>query len=167
MRVPQFERYKRTMHSAGVLLLGVVIGAIMYNSMYHYQLYALYGTISELNSMIEERDEEIKSLKDFKDQQTIIKTIHINIEPSEGAASAGFDTQTSVELKKEIKKDFDVLVGRSVYKVASDDKLVRALLDDKIYTDILGKDYIITVRTILLIGTTLDVWIEAKVHEGV
>src|ERR1700754_3328756 len=102
MRVPQFARYKRFVQAASVFFLGVVAGAILFNGLYHFQLDAVHHTIDELNSLIEERDHDIKQLGEFKNQHTVIKTIRTYIERSGsagGVSSSGLDTRTEAELK--------------------------------------------------------------------
>ncbi|GGG26493.1 hypothetical protein [Paenibacillus abyssi] len=167
MRVPQFERFRRTLQSAGVFLLGLIAGAVLFNSLYQFQLDALHDTIEELESRMEEKDRDNKKLTEFKDQHTVIKTIHPYIEENRAGRSssaAGLDARVEAELKERIKNDLDGFTGRSIYEIGSDSWLARKLLDQKIYTNVYERDYQIHVKTMLIVDTALHVWVEAKVH---
>ncbi|MBD2848269.1 hypothetical protein IDH44_23995 [Paenibacillus sp. IB182496] len=176
MRVPQFERYRRTVLAGAVFLIGMLAGAALFNTLYHYQLNALHSTIDGLSSMIEERDHDIRLLDEYKHQHTVIKTVHPYIEEIRTGSAAGsaIDTRTEAELKRRIKEDLSVFIGKSVYDIGSDARLARMLLDRKIYVGgavdrrtggVLEDDYIVTVRTMLVVDSTLTVWVEARVHK--
>ncbi|RXZ84664.1 hypothetical protein EBB07_01195 [Paenibacillaceae bacterium] len=168
MRVPPFERYGRALQLAGIFLLGVLAGVVLFNSFYLYQFDSLYNQMEELESHLETKSQEIKLLNRYKNQHTVIKSIEIYIEENPNTtekAQPGMNSRTETELKKRIRSDLDVFIGRSIYEIASEGKLARMLLNQKKYSGgILEEDYSIEVKTMLVVDNLLKVWVKAKVH---
>ncbi|WP_270164767.1 hypothetical protein [Paenibacillus sp. SYP-B4298] len=167
MRVPPFERYRGFTRSAGIFLLGAVVGAALFNSIYHTHLNELHRSIDGLNTVIEEKERDIKQLNDYKnDHNMVIKTVHVYIENSRETRtnSIELDTRTELELKKAVARDFDIFLGRRVYEIGADSRLARTLLNRKIYTIGLDKKYQIQVLTMLVVDTSLTVWVSAKMQ---
>ncbi|WP_028611896.1 hypothetical protein [Paenibacillus harenae] len=161
MRVPPFERWVRGMQMTGVLVLGMIIGAIVYNSFYLAQTEALITLKSELEMQLEQNAQDMENLKDFKNKHTVIKSVQPRIETETGLKSdrPKLDQVTEAALIKKIKEDLDIFLGRSIYEIDSDAKFARKLLDRKVYTDIYGKDYSIQIKTILVVDNVLQVWV--------
>lgn len=167
MRVPPFERYRGFTRSAGSFLLGAVVGAALFNSIFHTHLNELHHAIDGLNTVIEEKNRDIKQLNEYKnDHNMVIKTVHVYIENNRTprAPSTELDSRTELELKKAVAKDFDIFLGRRVYEIGADSRLARILLDKKLYTIGLDKKYQIQVLTMLVVDTSLTIWVSARMH---
>ncbi|MNZ60541.1 hypothetical protein D3C78_786120 [compost metagenome] len=164
MRVPPFERYVKGLQMAGMLMLGMLIGAIIYNSLYLAQFEALITLKSELEVKLEQYEQDIKNLKKFKNQHTVIKSVHPRIEREAGqqAGRPELDQITEAELLKRIKEDLSSFLGQSIYEIDSDAKFARTLLDRKVYSDVYGKDYTIEVKTVLVVDNVLHVWVKVR-----
>ncbi|WP_169087016.1 hypothetical protein [Paenibacillus sp. PL91] len=164
MRVPPFGRFVRGMQMVGVLILGMIIGAIVYNSFYLAEFQALIILKSELEVKLEQYEQDIQSLKQFKNQHTVIKSILPRIEKEAGQNSGrpDFDHVTEAELIKRIKEDLQSFLGQSIYTIDSDAKFARKLLEKKVYMDVYNKDYTIEVKTILVVDNVLQVWIKVR-----
>ncbi|MFS0727297.1 hypothetical protein [Paenibacillus sp. 1P07SE] len=164
MRVPQFERFTRSMYTMGVLAIGIVIGAAIFNGIYHYQLSALYQQIGELGSEIDGKAQEIEQLTRFKDSHTVIKTIQVFIEEEKQAGGLVLDSRTQTELKRRVTADLRIFIGRSIYEIDSEAKLARVLLDHKLYLNVYEKDYSLEIKTMLVVDNELKVWVKVSRH---
>ncbi|MBJ6362049.1 hypothetical protein ACFOQM_12185 [Paenibacillus sp. GCM10012307] len=167
MRVPPFERYRGFTRAAGCFLLGAVAGAAVLLSISHDHLNALHLTIDKLNTVIEEKNHDITQLTEYKNEHNnVIKTVHVYVENNRlKNSSSSLDLRTELELKKAVKKDFDIFLGRKVYEIGDDSRLARTLLDNKVYTlGIDSKKYQIQVKTMLIVDTSLTVWVTAKMQ---
>lgn len=161
MRIPPFERYVVGLQFVGALVLGMIIGAIIYNSFYMAQFEALINLKSELEVKLEQYEQDIKHLNQFKDQHTVIKSVLPRIEKISGQNSERpkLDQETIAVLIKRIKKDLSSFIGKSIYEIDSDAQFARNLLETKIYMDVNNKDYTIEVKTVLVVDNVLHVWI--------
>lgn len=160
MRVPPFERYVRGMQAFGVFLLGMVVGAVVLNSLFVAQFQALYQTQDELEARLEQYDQEVKDLLKYKNQPTVIKSMQIRLYQEESGTR--LDKTAEAELIKRAKEDLITFIGRSIYEIDSDAKFVRKLLERKVYEDVYGKDYIVELKTVLLAENKLQIWMSAK-----
>lgn len=164
MRIPPFERFNKGMQMLGVLIAGMIIGAAIFNSVYLAQFEALVNLKGELEMKLEQYETDIKSLNQYKQQHTVIKSVLPRISMKDGQGSAKeLDKLTEAELMKRIKEDFSSFLGQSIYEIDSDAKLARNLLERKVYTDINEKDYSIEVKTVLVVENVLHVWIEVRI----
>ncbi|GBF73990.1 hypothetical protein PA598K_02318 [Paenibacillus sp. 598K] len=150
------------MYTMGVFVLGIVVGAAVFNGIYHYQLDALYQQIGELGSSIDEKQQEIRQLNRFKDNHTVIQTIQAYIEEEKLPGGLELDARTQTELKKRITTDLGIFIGRSIYEIDSEAKMARVLLDRKLYLDVFDKDYTIQIKTMLVVDNQLKAWVQVK-----
>lgn len=164
MRLPPFERYVMGMKLAGVLMLGMIIGAILYNSIYLAQFEALITLKSELEVKLEQYEQDIRNLNQFKKQHTVIKSVLPRIEKEAGqnAGRPKLDQVTEALLIKRIKEDLNSFLGQSIYEIDSNAKFARKLLETKVYLDVNHKDYTIEVKTVLVADNVLHVWIKVR-----
>lgn len=166
MRVPAFDRFARGLQFAGVFILGMIIGAILYNSLYLAQFQALIILKSELEEKLEQYEQDIQGLKQFKNQHTVIKSVLPRIEKEAGQNTGRpeLDHVTEAELIKRIKEDLKSFLGQSIYEIDSDAQFARNLLEKKVYMDVYNKDYSIEVKTILVVDNVLHVWIKVRYY---
>ncbi|MBB3108271.1 hypothetical protein FHS18_000299 [Paenibacillus phyllosphaerae] len=167
MRVPPFERYSILMKSAASFVVGTIIGAMFYHSIFTSNFEALTNTNIALEEKLGEFEAENKELKQFKNKHSVIKSIQPVLEDnrdSEGQAIV-FDELTKTELKKRVRDSLKAMLGRNIYDIDSDAKLVRLLLDQKVYTAVIEKDYTIEIRTVLVVENVLRVWFSAEQYK--
>ncbi|WP_138752467.1 hypothetical protein [Paenibacillus sinopodophylli] len=164
MRMPPFDRFVRGMQMAGILTLGIIIGAILYNTIFIARFEALITLKSELEVKLEQYEQDMKHLKEFKNQHTVIKSLLPRIEKEAGQDSKRprLDQVTEAELIKRIKADLKIFIGRSIYEIDSDASLARSLLEQKVYMDVYNKDYSIELNTILVVDNDLQVWVKVR-----
>ncbi|QYR20402.1 hypothetical protein KZ483_21680 [Paenibacillus sp. sptzw28] len=165
MRVPQFERFAKLSQGAALLVVGAIIGAAVYHSVFMMNFDALRNTMMKMEEKLQQYEDDIKRLNQFKNQHTVIKSVLPVVEEdreSAGKADA-LDELTKKELKRRIKTDLAVLIGRSIYDIDSDAKIARLLLESKVYTSIYDKDYEIDIKTMLVADNVLRLWFKAKI----
>ncbi|GKU75787.1 hypothetical protein [Paenibacillus sp. L3-i20] len=166
MRMPTFERYVRGMQLVGVFLIGMLAGAIVLNTLFIEEFEALYHTRNELEVKLEQYEQDIKNLNQYKNQHTVIKSIQLRIAEDSGGgiARTQIDKVTETQLIKLVKEDLSIFLGQSIYEIDSDAKFARRLLQRKVYLDVNGKDYFIDIRTVLLADNVLQIWLDARVY---
>ncbi|WP_424768070.1 hypothetical protein [Paenibacillus sp. sgz302251] len=166
MRVPPFERYVKGLQMVGMLILGIIVGAIIYNSLYVARFEALIILKSDLEARLEQYEQDIKNLKQFKNQHTVIKSILPRIEEEAGQKTdrPDLDKMTEAELIKRIKEDLSSFLGQSIYKIDSEAQFARKLLEKKVYTNVYSKDYTIEVKTVLVVDNVLHVWVKVRIY---
>lgn len=159
MRLPPFERYFRLMQLSGVFIIGLLVGAIILNTLHTAQFEALYNSRSELEEKIIQYEENIHNLSQYKSQHTVIKSLKLRIEDENNSAEKPkLDTLTQNELLKQVREDLSIFIGQSIYDIDSNAQFARKILEKKVYTGVLNNDYTIEMKTVLLVDNTLQVW---------
>lgn len=166
MRLPPFDRFARGMQLFGVFLLGMVAGAVVLNTIFIAQFEALFHTKNELEVKLEQYEQDIKNLNQYRNQHTVIKSLQLRIaeDAKSDLARSQLDKVTEAELIKKVKEDLSIFLGQSIYEIDSNAKFARRLLERKVYSDINGKDYIVELKTILLADNVLQIWMNAKLY---
>lgn len=155
MRVPPTHRFRPFYQVASIFVLGMVVGSIVYNSLYHASFNNLWLINEEQQLKIAQYEEDIKSLKKYSKQSTVIKEIKIRSEQND---KQPLDPLIIKELVRLMGEDLAALRGRNVFDIDTDSKLTRSLLSDKIYT-VREKDYKVQIKTMLVMEGVLQIWI--------
>ncbi|GFN33842.1 hypothetical protein [Paenibacillus xylaniclasticus] len=161
MRMPYFDRFVRYVRYCFFMLMGAIIGAAVYHSIFM----SSYDKVAQLNydlqEQLEQSSRDIELLNKYKHQHTVIKSIVPIIlkeeEPLNELAEA--------ELKKRLKEDLSVFIGTSIYQIDDNAEFASKLLKDKIYVGVRGSDYRITIRTVLVADNVLQVWVRVVKYE--
>ncbi|ALS26892.1 hypothetical protein IJ21_14880 [Paenibacillus sp. 32O-W] len=165
MRVPPFERYTKGLQAAGLLLLGIVIGAALFSAVYHSQFNALVEMKSDLEQKLDQYEEDIRYLNLFKNQHTVIKSVLPRLEEEVlEKDEQAMDEMTKGKLKSRIKEDLGVLIGKSIYEIDSNAHIARRLLSRKVY-NVNGKEFTVEIKTVLVVDNVLQVWFKADVYD--
>lgn len=165
MRVPPFERMRRTSSALGIFVLGTVVGAALYNGILTAKFEALVNQNSMLEDTIARYEQEIAKLSSFKNQHSIIKSVVVSIEENRTAGDAkqpALDAVTEADLKRQIRRDLDVFIGQNIYDIDEDARFARLLLNRKVYTSADDGDYVVEIKTVLVVDNTLRVWVTAR-----
>lgn len=166
MRIPPFERYAVLTQAVAFILVGAVIGAIAYHSIFVMNFNALINVNRGLEDRLTEYEERIQKLNQFKDQHTVIKSISATLLDNRGNKE-GKDSMSEVtksELKRRLKKELSVFIGTSIYKIDYNAEMARLLLDGKVYANVNGKDYTVEIKTMLIVDNILQVWFKASIY---
>jgi hypothetical protein len=162
MRVPPFDRFQGLMTRAAFFVCGLVVGSAVYSGLQNDQFDRVITRNKQLERQLDDYQKDMKRLQQVRRKETAITSVVPYIK--EAAGKPRLDAMTELELKKRLKADLSIFVGRSIYMIGSDSEFARSLLGNKIYDDIGGKSYEIAVKTMLVVDGVLQVWVEAKVH---
>lgn len=155
MRVPPFRRYRPFLQAVSVFVLGMVIGSVVYNSLYHAAYEKMWENNKDMQTQILQYKEDIKTLKKYNKQPTVIREIKIRSEQK----TEPIDSLVVKEIIQLMGKDLTALRGRSIFDIDTDSKLTRSFLSDKTYT-IRDKDYKVNIRTMLVMEGVLQIWVD-------
>lgn len=160
MRLPPFHRYRRFTQIAAVFVMGMVVGGVVYNAIYHMGYNLLWLNNQEMRLQIEQYRSDILTLKKYNNTSTVIREIKIRTEDSKvKEGTDALDPVTVKEVLRRLVNDFEPLRGRSMFDIDSDSRLTRLLLDSKIYI-VRDKEYTIRIRTMLVMEGVLQIWVE-------
>lgn len=163
MRIPPFERFIRSLQLFGIFLIGIIIGAITLNIFHTAQFEALYNLRVELEEKLTQYEEDIQNLSQYKSQHTVIKSLKLKIEEeSNETERPKLDSLTQSELLKQVREDLSIFIGQSIYDIDSNAQFARKILEKRVYSGILGNDYTIEMKTVLLVDNTLQVWMTVR-----
>ncbi|MEC0180703.1 hypothetical protein P4H61_04225 [Paenibacillus peoriae] len=158
MRVPPFERLRPFMQLSSVFVLGMIVGGMVYNAIWHVSFNELWKNNQDLQFQLQQAQEDNKTLRKYSNRQTVVKEIKLIAEET---SAAKIDSINLKELLRRVIRDLEVLRGRDMFEIDSDSKLVRMLLNQKKYT-VRDKEYTIQVKTMLVMEGVLQIWLEAK-----
>ncbi|GGA52728.1 hypothetical protein [Paenibacillus physcomitrellae] len=157
MRVPQFDRFRPFMQLAGVFVLGMLAGSLVYNSLYHAAYNRIWTEKKDLQIELEQAKIDLQAMKKYSRRQTAIKEIKITIEEHDPP----FDSLVVKEVTQKLQTELNVLRGRNMYDIDSDAKMTRILLNQKRYV-VRDKEYSIQIKTMLVSEGVLQVWVDLK-----
>ncbi|MEK4008126.1 hypothetical protein [Paenibacillus sp. FSL H3-0333] len=165
MRLPPFDRYRRFSQIAAVFVLGMIVGAALYNAIYNMGYNILWLNNQDLRLEIEQYRNDILTLKKYNNTSTVIREIKVRSEDSKIKDSAAtLDPVTTKEVLSKLAGDLEPLRGRSMFDIDSDGKLARLLLDSKIYLA-REKEYTVKIRTMLVMEGVLQIWVEISPYK--
>lgn len=158
MRIPSIARIRAFSRVASLLVLGMVLGSVVYNAIFHASYNQLWQENQDLRIQKKQFEHDIKTLKKYSNQQTVIKEIKIRAEQQDPP----LDSIVVKEILVQVGEDLEVLRGRSVYEIDTDSKIARTLLDRKTYK-VREKNYTIQIKTMLVAESVLQIWISITI----
>jgi hypothetical protein len=165
MRMPPFQRFRRFSQISAVFVLGMVVGSVVYNSIYHMGYNVLWLNNQDLRVQIVQYEKDIDTLKKYNNTSTVIRQIKIRAEESKTKeGTEALNPVTVKEILSKMSSDLEPLRGRSVFDIDADGKMVRLLLNRKIYI-IRDKEYTVTIRTMLVMEGVLQIWVEINPYK--
>jgi hypothetical protein len=161
MRVPPFSRYERFFAGFGIFIAGTIVGSAIFMVIYQYNFSLLsiqnQQMRTEIDNLITNKN---LNLKQKNATQTKIQSIHVLFEQKNELKR--LDEISENELRKKIIQDLQFLNGKPVAQLKLDPLLYRNLIEGKTYHAIQERDYIINVRTLMVVETELTVIINAS-----
>ncbi|MEX2461703.1 MAG: hypothetical protein WD469_10495 [Paenibacillaceae bacterium] len=157
MRVPQFEPYEKSLVGAGFFLVGLIVGCALFMSIYQSNFSLLSIQNQQMRAELEHLKETNRNLnlKEKKSTQPDIHRIKVIFEQKPEASK--LDEVSENELRQKITRDLQFLNGTAIRKVKDEPLLYRNLLEGKTYHEVRERDYIIHVRTLIVIDDELTV----------
>lgn len=159
VRVPPFSRFRRFTQISAIFMLGIVVGAVIYNAIYHVGYNVLWLHNQDLRVQIEQYQKDIQTLKKYNNTSTVIREIKIRSEESKSKEDTPLDPVTVKLIISQMGSDLEPMRGRSMFDIDTDSKLVRLLLDGKLYI-VRDKEYSVKIRTMLVMEGVLQIWVE-------
>lgn len=165
MRVPPFSRFRRFTQISAIFVLGMIVGSVVYNAIFHVGYNVLWLTNQDLRVQIEQYEKDILTLKEYKNTSTVIREIKIRSEESKTKEkTATLDPVTLKLILSQMGSDLEPMRGRSMFDIDTDSKLARLLLDGKLYI-VRDKEYTVKIRTMLVMEGVLQIWVEIRPYK--
>lgn len=149
------------MQVTAFFICGVIVGSAVYSAMRMNLVDQVIQENYKLKDQLESVNNDLKNARQVR-KENVIRSIVTIIESAQGKPN--LDILTETELKNALKTDLFIFVGKSIYEINSDAKLAQKLLNKKIYDHIQDKDYEVSIKTMLVVDSVLQVWAEAKIH---
>jgi cell division protein FtsL len=162
VRVPPFNRYERFFAGFGLFIAGAIVGSAIFMVIYQYNFSLLSIQNQQMRTEMDNLIATNKNLnlKQKKAAQTNIQSIKVLFEQKNELNK--LDEISENELRKKIIQDLQFLSGKPVAQLKLDPLLYRNLIEGKTYHAIHERDYIINVRTLMVVETELTVIINAS-----
>ncbi|BBI34994.1 hypothetical protein [Cohnella abietis] len=161
MRMPTFQRFQKFMQLTAFFVCGMIVGSAIYSALKINIVDEVISRNFKLQAQLESIKQDLEKAQEVR-KKNVIRSIVIIFEKPQNKPDIDILTQTA--LKKELKEDLSVLLGRSIYDINLDSQLARKLLANKSYDQIANKKYIISVKTMLVVDGVLQIWVEATEH---
>ncbi|TFE27836.1 hypothetical protein [Cohnella luojiensis] len=161
MRIPSFDRFQKFMQVTAFFVCGMVVGSAVYSALENDVVEGFILRNYQLEEQLETMRMDLKLAQQVR-KENVINNIRIIFQ--QGTEENKIDILTETALKKKVKGDLDIFLGRSIYDINTDAVFVRKLLSTKIYDNVADKDYAVSIKTILVVDGVLQAWVEAKIH---
>ncbi|MFC4596934.1 hypothetical protein [Cohnella hongkongensis] len=162
MRVPSFDRFQKFMQVTAFFVCGMIVGSAVYSALKNNIVDQIILQNYELKDQVDSLKKDLEMAHQVR-KENVIRSI-VTIFVHEQNEAEAIDILTEKELKRRLKDDLDIFIGRSIYMINTDSTFARRLLNTKVYDQIEGQDYDVTIRTMLVVDGVLQVWVEAKKH---
>jgi hypothetical protein len=158
MRVPNFERYSGWLSGIGIFIAGMIVGAAVFLSVFQEHLSILHERVGALSNQNKTLSDNIESLNKFKKTQQYIGKIDVIVELTE-KEKATTDINVLNEVKRLVYDDIKQISGKPVNTIREAPDIFTDLVDRKVYRNVFKKDYIISVRRLMVIQTDYILYI--------
>ncbi|MFC5405459.1 hypothetical protein [Cohnella soli] len=159
MRVPSFAKFRKFMQVTAFFICGAIVGAAVYNAMKLDLIDRVYRDNYELRDQLETLKNDMKLAKETR-KENVVRQIVTILEQNDRVGT-DIDILTQTELKKKLKRDLEIFVGLSIYKINTHAEFARKLLGNKVYESG-DRNYKVVIRTMLLVDGVLQVWASAE-----
>ncbi len=161
MRVPPFDHYEKWLAGVGLFIVGSIFGSALFMCLYQHNFSLLSIQNQHLRTEIDNLNMTNKNITDkqISDKKASIRTIKVVFEQKNEPKK--LDELSENELRKKIVEDLKFLSGKAIVEIKDNPLLFRKLIDGKTYHNILERDYIIYVRSIILMQSELNVVVTA------
>ncbi|WP_239618292.1 hypothetical protein [Cohnella mopanensis] len=150
------------MQITAFFVCGMIVGSAVYNALKNNIVDEVIHRNFELKDQLETMKKDLELAQQVR-KENVIRSV-VTIFRHEQGGSDNLDIITEKELKRRLKEDLNIFLGRSIYTINSDAEFARKLLNKKVYDQVEDQDYEVTIRTMLLVDGVLQVWVDAKKH---
>jgi hypothetical protein len=159
MRVPSFNHYPRFLQGFALFLSGLVTGCALYMAMHHHHFNMLYVQFHKSQEENAKLVQDMESLVKYRYKQSKIALIQVHLTSQSGEHDFSEDIQEEIE--RVVQKELKAIIGQNATHVKEAHWLYEKLISQQVYV-IHGKQLDIAVKSIVLIGNELSVWITAQ-----
>lgn len=161
MRVPSAEQYTKLFSGLGLFLAGIVIGAALFLSVYQHNFSLIAEENTRLEAELQNMKTEVETARKNKNKETYVGKINVVVEQLPGKSEAP-DGAVLNELKRRVYQDLKVVSGKSVSTLRGASDVYSNLVHHKIYRKIYDKDYIVSVRRLVVIQSEFTLTISVE-----
>ncbi|MFC5531248.1 hypothetical protein [Cohnella yongneupensis] len=159
MRVPSFDRFRRFMQITAFFVCGMIVGSAVYSALMNDQYDLVIVENRLLRQQVDAMKESLKNEEKIRKTNVIKSIVPYVVVP---LGNPELDVLTETDIKKRLKADLDIFLGRSIYNIGTDAPLARKLLNKIVY-EIGDKNYEMSVQTMLVSDGVLQVWVRVDV----
>lgn len=166
MKVPDFRQFAAWSRAAAFIICGIIIGAAVFMLIYQHNMNEI---LTEYDTLRREKNElltKIADLEKYKNQHTVIKSIVVDIEDDPDGPEISKVIKN--KLIESVKEALSVLKGKEISYFANTDtsQLARVLFGQRRISNIHDRDYIVEIKTMIIVYDELKVRITAKEWKG-
>lgn len=162
MKVPDFRQFVAWSRAIALVLCGMIIGAAVFMLIYQHNMNEVLTANDTLRREKNELMTKIADLEKYKNQHTVIKSIVIDIEDDPEAPEISKVIKNKII--ESVKDALSVLKGKEISYFANTDtsQLARILFGERRLSNIHERDFIVEIKTMIIVYDELKVRITAK-----
>lgn len=160
MRMPDWQRFAYMSRGIALIICGMIIGAAVFMLITHQQLETVIMKSKALQQEINDLLEDNKDLKNYKNKQTIIKSVKIGL--THHPEDKPMDSIIENEIIRRVQEDLKKLKGQPISYIEQDPNQIRDIYGKRLLPNIHEKDYVVEIHTLLVIYGELKIWMKAE-----
>jgi len=162
VRVPPFERYAGWLSAFGLIVAGMVIGSAVFMSIYQNNMSILLQRNGALKNQVEKLKDSEKNFEKFRNKQQYIGKVDVIVEVNRNDMDKT-DVNVLNEIKSQVYKDISKhLSGKLITAVRDNPEVYIDMVEQKVYRNIFDKNYIVTVKRLMVFQTELLLYISYR-----
>jgi len=162
VRIPPFERYAGWLSGFALLVAGMIIGAAVFMSVYQNNMSILLQRNGALKNQVEKLKDSEKNFEKFKNKQQYIGKVDIIVEVNQSDADKT-DINVLNEIKSQVYKDVSKhLSGKLITAVRDNPEVYIDMVEQKVYRNIFDKNYIVSVKRMMVFQTDFLLYISYR-----
>ncbi|WP_253735776.1 hypothetical protein [Paenibacillus sp. FJAT-26967] len=157
--MPDFNRFPRLLSGLGLFISGGIVGSAVFLSLYHHTYNVLVIDNLNLRKENSELQLDIESLNKFRNKQGLITHVTVHLYNS---VQHPLESHVEKAIEDRVKRDLKIVEGQKVGEIRDSPQLYERLITNKTYYGVVDKDYIVNVKSMVLVQSELTVWITAE-----
>ncbi|HEX7055715.1 MAG TPA: hypothetical protein VF260_00785 [Bacilli bacterium] len=158
MNKPLQNRANR-LQQAGLFIAGIIIGGALFMALYQHQFNTIVLQNKTLLAENTDLQGKLADLQQYKRSGSVVKSVEIIVEEEEDNR---LDDISKVEVKNRVKQDLSIFKGQPISQLPGRIRIARHTFHNKIYANILEKDYAVDIKMAFLIQTELRFYIAVQ-----
>jgi hypothetical protein len=158
MRMPPFERYSSWLSVLGIFISGMIVGAAVFLSLFQQHLSVMHERVGALTNQNKTLTDSLESLNKYKKNQQYIGKIDVIVE-LDAKNKDKTDINVLNEIKSRVYEDVKKVSGVPVSAVKDAPDHFFDHVDRKVYRNVFEKDYVVSVRRLMVIQTDFVLYI--------